>query len=140
MDGSFARERVERHPVSDLGATPATSCPATIAPCSCGARPYTFTGRDPDEWHAPGVVVTKHGNTQCAVDAAWLVERAMGKPVRAPSMWPGVPGARERAIWGLGQQLGLPVFQQEGAAFLAERDYAHWPTRWAASRVTQSCT
>lgn len=87
-----------------------------------GGRPYTFAGRI-DEWHAPGVVVTKHGNTQCAVDAAWLVERVMGKPRNQPSMWPGVPGARERAIWA-GQQVGIAAFQQEGAAFLAERDYA----------------
>jgi SWI/SNF-related matrix-associated actin-dependent regulator 1 of chromatin subfamily A len=47
----------------------------------------------------------------------------MGKPTRAPSMWPGVPGARERAIWA-GRQVGIAEFQQEGAAFLAERDYA----------------
>ena len=101
-----------------------------------GARPYTFTGRV-DEWHAPGIVVTKQGNTQCAVDAAWLVERVMGRPQRQPSMWPGVPGARERAIWA-GKQVGLAEFQQEGAAFLAERDYALLADQMGVGKTPQA--
>ncbi len=86
-----------------------------------GARPYAFVGGI-DDWHAPGALV-KSNTTRCAVDAAWLVERVLGKAKQEPAIWPGVPGAREMAI-ELGRRAGLYNFQQEGAAFLAERDYA----------------
>jgi SNF2 family DNA or RNA helicase len=85
-----------------------------------GARPFMYSGKI-DEWHAPGVT-TRDGNTFAAVDAAWLCERVLGPARRSPNMWPGVPGARDRALW-FGKQLGLATFQQDGAAFLAERDY-----------------
>lgn len=86
-----------------------------------GARTFAFTG-EVDVWHAPGALI-KSGITRCAVDAAWLVEQVLGVPRTRPMIWPGVHGARERAI-ALGAQAGLYSFQQEGAAFLAERDYA----------------
>jgi hypothetical protein len=86
-----------------------------------GVRNYVFSG-EIDEWHAPGVAV-KGGVTRCAVDAAWLVERVLGPAKKAPAIWPGVPGARDRAV-ALGAARNLYQFQQEGAAFLAERDYA----------------
>ncbi len=86
-----------------------------------GVCNYVFSG-EIDEWHAPGVAV-KGGVTRCAVDAAWLVERVLGPAKKAPAIWPGVPGARDRAV-ALGAARNLYQFQQEGAAFLAERDYA----------------
>lgn len=86
-----------------------------------GARTYAFAG-EIDPWHAPGVLV-KQGITRCAVDAAWLVEPVLGSPRTRPMIWPGVPGVRDRAI-AMGKSAGLYTFQQEGAAFLAERDYA----------------
>jgi hypothetical protein len=86
-----------------------------------GIRNYVYSG-EIDEWHAPGVLVKK-GDTRCAVDAAWLVERVLGKAKKEPAIWPGVPGVRERAI-ALGAARGLYQYQQQGAAFLAERDYA----------------
>lgn len=86
-----------------------------------GARPYAFGG-NVDDWHAPGVLV-KGGTTRCAVDAAWIVQSVLGQAKHEPAIWPGVPEARERAI-ELGQRAGLYQFQQQGAAFLAERDYA----------------
>jgi hypothetical protein len=75
-----------------------------------------------DDYHAPGAAY-KAPHTVCAADAAWLVERVLGKPDRSASMWPGVPGAAERAR-DYGQRVGLYAYQQQGAAFLAERDYA----------------
>jgi SWI/SNF-related matrix-associated actin-dependent regulator of chromatin subfamily A-like protein 1 len=87
-----------------------------------GVRNFTFSGKI-DEWHAPGVQTNKaETETRAAIDAAWLVEKVLGAPRRRPEIWPGVPGVRERAI-AFGQQVGLVPFQQEGAAFLAERDY-----------------
>lgn len=86
-----------------------------------GARPYVYGG-DLDEWHAPGVA-KKNGLTFAAVDAAWLVERCLHQSVRGPAVWPGVAGARE-AAYKLGDSVGLYEYQREGAAFLAERDYA----------------
>jgi len=91
-----------------------------------GGRPFVFSG-EIDSVHAPGALI-KNGATRCAVDAAFLVERILGEPKRVPAMWPGVPGARERA-YQLGQQeredgLRPYAYQLEGAAFLAERDYA----------------
>jgi len=86
-----------------------------------GGRPYVYGG-EIDDWHAPGALV-KSGTTRCAVDAAWLVERVLGPAKQKPPLWPGVPGARETAI-EMGRRTGLYAFQQEGAAFLAERDYA----------------
>jgi SWI/SNF-related matrix-associated actin-dependent regulator 1 of chromatin subfamily A len=86
-----------------------------------GARPYVYQGRI-DPWHAPGLHVKNH-YTSGAVDVAWSLERVAGRASRAPSMWPGVPGAAERAR-ELGAKAGLFGYQQEGAAFLAERDYA----------------
>ena len=86
-----------------------------------GARPYLYSGHI-DDWHAPGVQVGR-GHTSCSVDAAFLVEPVLGRPLRAATMWPGVPGAAERAR-DYAKALGLAEFQQTGAAFLAERDYA----------------
>lgn len=87
-----------------------------------GARNFTFSGRI-DDWHAPGVLISKDGTqTRAAIDCAWLVERVLGAPRRRPEIWPGVPGVRERAV-AFGKHVGLVPFQQEGAAFLAERDY-----------------
>lgn len=86
-----------------------------------GVRGFVYHGAL-DDYHAPGALVTR-GETKCAVDAAWLVERVLGPPQRQPHMWPGVPGARERATQ-FGVQAKLYRYQQEGAAFLAERDYA----------------
>jgi len=86
-----------------------------------GVRNYVYSG-EVDEWHAPGVLV-KGGASRCAVDAAWLVERVLGPAKKAPVIWPGVPGVRDRAVQ-LGADRGLYHYQQEGAAFLAERDYA----------------
>jgi hypothetical protein len=77
-----------------------------------------------DEWHAPGVLI-KTGETRAAVDCAWLVERVLGAPRRRPEIWPGVPGAREAAMrYQVPGPMQPAVFQREGAAFLAERDYA----------------
>lgn len=88
-----------------------------------GVRNFVFSGKI-DEWHAPGVQANKaETETRAAIDAAWLVERVLGAPRRRPEIWPGVPGVRERAV-AYGQHVGLVPFQQEGAAFLAERDYA----------------
>lgn len=101
-----------------------------------GGRPYSYIGKI-DDWHAPGAIPTKHGNTRCAVDSAWLVERVMGRPQHAPAMWPGVPGVRERALWA-GQQLGLTGGQAEGAAFLAERDYAILADQPGAGKTAQA--
>lgn len=88
-----------------------------------GARVFFTPGRL-DSWYAPGIV-WKNGMVQAAIDAAWLVERYLGPPrPRQPALpWPGVPNAAKRAR-SLAQSLGLYEFQQEGAAFLAERDYA----------------
>ncbi len=87
-----------------------------------GVRNFTFSGRI-DDWHAPGVLINREGTeTRAAIDCAWLVEKVLGAPRRRPEIWPGVPGVRERAI-GYGAHVGLVPFQQEGAAFLAERDY-----------------
>lgn len=89
-----------------------------------GSRNFTFTGQV-DEWHAPGVLVGK-GETRSAVDCAWLVERVLGAPRRRPEIWPGVPGAREAVARIAAEPLysRIAPFQREGAAFLAERDYA----------------
>lgn len=87
-----------------------------------GVRNFIFSGKI-DEWHAPGVQANKaETETRAAIDAAWLVEKVLGAPRRCPEIWPGVPGVRERAI-AYGQHVGIAPFQQEGAAFLAERDY-----------------
>jgi len=87
-----------------------------------GVRNFAFSGKI-DEWHAPGVLINKaETETRAAIDAAWLVERVLGAPRRRPEIWPGVPGVRERAI-AFGRHVGIAPFQQEGAAFLAERDY-----------------
>lgn len=85
-----------------------------------GQRPYVYRGVL-DAWHAPGITV-RGEETRCAVDAAWLVEKVLGHAQQAP-IWPGVRGARDRAI-AYGAQLGARVYQQEGAAFLAERDWS----------------
>jgi SNF2 family DNA or RNA helicase len=92
-----------------------------------GARPYTFSGVI-DEYHAPGVVF-RNGDTRCAADAAWLVGAVLGAPRGTPPNWPGVPGARERAMaygqaWTTPDEKKLRQYQCDGAAFLAERDYA----------------
>jgi SNF2 family DNA or RNA helicase len=96
--------------------------PATLQPSvhARGARPYVYHGQL-DEWHAPGAQVGR-GETRCAVDCAWLAERVLGAPKKLPPKWPGVPMARERAI-EFGARVGARHYQQEGGAFLAERDY-----------------
>lgn len=91
-----------------------------------GARPYLFIGRA-DDWHAPGVLTTR-GETRAAADAAWMVERVLGVP-KTQLPFPGVPHARELAFqyanwWKTPDGLQLRHYQAEGAAFLAERDYA----------------
>lgn len=86
-----------------------------------GARPFAFWG-NLDDWHAPGIISRK-GETHAAVDAAWLVEPGLGKPWRSPPFWPGVAGAAERART-LAAEAKLYGYQQDGAAWLAERDYA----------------
>lgn len=63
------------------------------------------------------------GETRCAVDTAWIAEKILGTPKNRPVRWPGVPEARARAI-EFGARVGARHYQQEGAAFLAERDYA----------------
>lgn len=98
-----------------------------------GLRPFVFPGRS-DEWHAPGASMRSgaYGNeTRCAVDSAWLLERVLGAPRQRPHVWPGVPGAAERArlyaAWARpfgDKPLVARGYQQDGAAFLAERDYA----------------
>lgn len=85
-----------------------------------GARNFVFPGQV-DDWHAPGIW-TSRGETRSAVDAAWLVEKVLGAARHRPHIWPGVPGAAERAR-AYGAYVGLRHYQQEGAAFLAERDY-----------------
>lgn len=92
-----------------------------------GARPYIFAGIA-DEYHAPGSSY-RNGDTHCAIDAAWLIHRVLGLPKRAPLQWPGVPGAREATIhrsaaWHTPDGKQLRPYQVDGAAFLAERDYA----------------
>jgi SWI/SNF-related matrix-associated actin-dependent regulator 1 of chromatin subfamily A len=69
--------------------------------------------------------------TRGAVDSAWLVERVLGGPRQKPHIWPGVPGAADRArtyaAWARpfgDKPLVARTYQQDGAAFLAERDYA----------------
>src|SRR3990167_3819196 len=92
-----------------------------------GARPF-FSAGQLDEYHAPGAITSRTGGTYCGIDSAWLCEKVLGAPRRTPNLWPGVPTARERAIW-YGQNFRTPdgkqaaPFQHEGAAFLAERDY-----------------
>lgn len=86
-----------------------------------GARPYSYSG-EIDEWHAPGMSVGR-GTTWVAADAAWIVEPLLGRPRQTPPAWPGVPGAADRAR-AYGQHRGLYPYQCDGAAFLAERDYA----------------
>jgi SNF2 family DNA or RNA helicase len=89
-----------------------------------GGRPYVYPGQI-DEWHAPGVLVSKIGATHAAVDAAWLVEKVLGGASSRPVRWPGVAGAREKAIeFSRLTDPPLSEYQTEGAAFLAERDYA----------------
>jgi len=104
--------------------TPAASLRPVLKPSihPRGGRPYVYHGKL-DEWHAPGAITTRDGNTSCAVDAAWLVEAVLGPPKNTPVRWPGVAGARERAI-EYGTRAGLYGYQREGAAFLAERDWA----------------
>lgn len=80
-----------------------------------------------DEWHAPGATAWNN-ETRCAVDAAFLISRVLGAPRVAPVAWPGVPGARERALyygenWRTPDGMQARMYQREGAAFLAERDY-----------------
>ena len=92
-----------------------------------GARPYVFAGLA-DEYHAPGSTY-RNGDTHCAVDAAWLMSRVLGAPKKFPQNWPGVPGAREAVIqraaaWRTPDDKQLRAYQVDGAAFLAERDYA----------------
>lgn len=100
-----------------------------------GVRNYVYVG-EVDEWHAPGALV-KAGATRCAVDAAWLVERVLGPAKKAPAIWPGVHGARDAAI-ALGASRGLYRYQQEGAAFLAERDYALLADQPGVGKTAQS--
>lgn len=87
-----------------------------------GARPYNFVTRV-DTWHAPGATHSARG-TICAADAAYLIEKVANMPpARLPPKWPGLESARQKAI-ELARAAGLYDYQQEGAAFLAERDYA----------------
>lgn len=100
-----------------------------------GLRPFVFAGKV-DDWHAPGVVTSKLGaytqETRCSADAAWLVEKVLGAPRQRPHIWPGVPGAAERARIYSGWQRQFVgdkatsgrQYQADGSAFLAERDYA----------------
>lgn len=86
-----------------------------------GARGYVYPG-NMDDYHAPGALHAR-GETRCAVDAAFLVQQVLGLARHSPGMWPGVPGARERAI-ALATKIGAyGDYQREGCAFLAERDY-----------------
>lgn len=93
-----------------------------------GVRGYRFQGRM-DDYHAPGALVTKI-DTRCAADAAWLVAHVMGNPTSAPGAFPGLSVVAERAreFAANAKQYGAPEnlrdYQQEGAAFLACRDYA----------------
>jgi SWI/SNF-related matrix-associated actin-dependent regulator 1 of chromatin subfamily A len=88
-----------------------------------GARPFIYRGAL-DDYHSPGAeVVRGGGETRAAVDSAWLVQKVLGEAAHSPPMWPGVPGARERAIY-YAKQMGGYDYQLEGAAYLAERDYA----------------
>jgi SWI/SNF-related matrix-associated actin-dependent regulator 1 of chromatin subfamily A len=86
-----------------------------------GVRGYRFHGRV-DDWHAPGVQVTKI-DSRCAADAAWLVANVMGAPYKKPDTFPGLPLVAERAL-EYAKMAGLRDYQGEGAAFLACRDYA----------------
>lgn len=87
-----------------------------------GGRPFVYPMRV-DDYHAPGVRV-KGGRTVAAVDAAWLIEAAANvPPVHRPPHWPSVPNVAQRA-YELGERAGLYDYQKQGAAFLAERDYA----------------
>ena len=124
-----------------LNATPLPAPPPITRPIlqpsvhARGGRPFVFAGKV-DEWHAPGVLTGKPGayslETRCAADAAWLVEKVLGPARQRPHIWPGVPGAAERARqYGAWQRcfvgdkpIALRAYQCDGAAFLAERDYA----------------
>ncbi len=99
-----------------------------------GVRPYTYRG-EIDAYHAPGVEAQRQ-QTKCAVDAAWIVEGVLGRPTVSPT-WPGVPGARERAV-ELAKKTGLYDYQQEGSAFLAERDYALLTDDMGIGKTAQS--
>lgn len=96
---------------------------ATIQPSvhARGARPYTFIHRV-DPWHAPGLERSGEG-CHIAADGAWILQSIIGPPYKPPALWPGLPQAR-KAAEELGPDVGLYPFQAEGAAFLAERDYA----------------
>jgi SNF2 family DNA or RNA helicase len=52
-------------------------------------------------------------------------------------MWPGVPGAREHAI-EYAKHVGLWHYQHDGAAFLAERDYALLTDQPGVGKTAQS--
>jgi len=98
-------------------------------------RPYRFIHRC-DPWHAPGVERSGQG-CACAVDAAWIVEQVVGPPTKPPARWPGLEQARERA-YQLGAHVGLYDYQKEGAAFLAERDFAILADTMGVGKTPQS--
>lgn len=100
-----------------------------------GARPFVYAG-DMDDYHAPGAEI-RRGFTRCAVDAAWLVEKVLGPTRAAPPKWPGVPGARERAI-EYANHVGGYDYQKDGAMFLAERDYALLTDQMGIGKSAQS--
>jgi SNF2 family DNA or RNA helicase len=122
-----------------ISSAPAFSLPsrAVLQPSvhARGARNYLFKGAM-DDYHAPGADI-RRTETRCAVDAAWLVQSVLGQPVQAPPIWPGVPGARERAI-AFGKHVGLWNYQLDGAAFLAERDYALLTDQPGVGKTAQS--
>lgn len=101
-----------------------------------GVRPYVYPG-EMDDFHAPGVL-RKNGTTRGAVDTAWLCERLLQAPAtEAPPVWPGVAGAAERAR-ALAQETKLYRYQQDGAAFLAERDYALLADQMGCGKTCQA--
>jgi SNF2 family DNA or RNA helicase len=101
-----------------------------------GARPYVYVGHEIDEVYAPGTQ-SKHGEVACAVDTAWRIEPILGSPKHFPVRWPGVVDAAPRAR-ELAQQKGLTDLQQDGAAFLAERDYAVLMDPTGAGKTAQA--
>lgn len=110
----------------DMGNVVPFPIPARAAlpasPHARGKRPYHFI-RAVDPWHAPGARKDAHG-MRCAADAAWLIQGALGfPPGYGPHAFPGLPHVRQ-AAQARAESAKLYPFQAEGAAFLAQRDYA----------------
>jgi len=102
-----------------------------------GARPYRFAGAL-DERHAPGILSRGGRSTEAAADAAWIVERLLRRaPEEMPAAWPGLDRAAQRAR-ELAAEWKLYDYQCDGAAFIAQRDYALLHDEMGIGKTAQS--